>query len=162
MNKNIIIAILIGLVLVAVAFFTGRCSVKAPEESTETKSDTVYIEKWDTIKVDTIIYRTKRIKDTIYLAADTTLYVEQIEYEDSLSHIWVSGIEPAIDSIVHFIPRDTVLINSETTITKVEKKHWKQFVGVGLSGGYGVSINQTPTFSPFVGVTVTYGFGYTW
>lgn len=166
-SRNILITLAVGLVLMAVSFIMGRCTSPQPEEDTETKSDTVYIEKWDTIKVDTIIYRTKRIKDTIYLAADTTLYVEQIEYEDSLSHIWVSGIEPAIDSIVHFIPRDTVLINSETTIT-IDKpqKHWKQFVGfgvhLGVSAGYNPIEKNAAIVMPEIGVGFVYGLGYTW
>lgn len=164
-TRNIIIVIAIALVLIAVAFFTGRCTAPQPEEGVDKKSDTVYIRKTDTIKVDTIIYRTKRILDTIYLPADTTLYVEQIEYEDSLSHIWVSGVEPAIDSIVHFIPRDTVIVTNETTITISEKKRWKQFVGFGVHLGLGAGYNpierNAAIVMPEIGVGFVYGFGYT-
>ena len=93
------------------------------------------------------------------------LYVEQVEYEDSLSKVWVSGIEPKLDSIWHFIPRDTVLINNETTITISEKKHWKQFVGVGLGVGAGAGYNpntgKLDVIVPEVSLNIVYGFGYT-
>ena len=165
-NKNIIITIAAAVILIAAAFFLGRCSVKAPEEGVETKSDTVYIHHTDTIKVDSLVYRTKRILDTVYLPADTVLYVEQVEYEDSLSKVWVSGIEPKVDSIWHFIPRDTVLINNETTITISEKKHWKQFVGVGLGVGAGAGYNpntgKLDVMAPSVSLNLVYGWGYTW
>lgn len=165
-SRNILITLAVGLVLMAISFIMGRCTSPQPEEGVETKSDTVYIHHTDTIKVDSIIYRTKRILDTVYLPADTVLYVEQVEYEDSLSKVWVSGIEPKVDSIWHFIPRDTVLINNDTTITISEKKHWKQFVGVGLGVGAGAGYNpntgKLDVIVPEVSLNIVYGFGYTW
>lgn len=162
MNKSTIISIIIGLVLAAVMFFVGRCTAPEPEESIVTKSDTIYLHSTDTIKVPKIEYVDRLILDTIHVT-DTILIREQLEYEDSISHIWVSGIEPAIDSIIYFIPKDTVLINTETTITKVELKHhgWGITVGpyVGFGGNYN-PFNQTFGGGVEVGLGVSIGYSF--
>lgn len=139
------------------------CTKPLPEPTIEIVYDTVYLHSVDTITVtkENIRYVEKKVTDTLYLH-DTILFREQLVYEDSLSTIYVSGIEPSIDSVKHYIPRDTVLINTNTTITQIKKKNFGQYVGIGVGIGYGVSMTPKPQFSPYVGVSITYGFGYTW
>lgn len=153
-----------GLVLAAVMFILGRCTAPQPEEKIEFKTDTILIKKWDTLYVDTIIYKERKVLETVYLH-DTILLREQLEYEDSLSHIWVSGIEPAIDSIVHFIPRDTIIVNNETTITKIQKKHWNWGIGlvgsVGCSAGYNQIEKNAFVGAPAVSIGIGVGIFYT-
>ena len=161
MNKNIIIAILIGLVLVAAAFFLGRCSVKAPEENIEKHSDTIWIRKTDTLYVDTIIYKWKRVVDTLYLSKDTALLVEEKCYEDSLSRVVFTGIDCELDTIIHFVPKDTLIINNETTITKVEEVRSGWGITIGLYAGYGGYVNGGKVgVSPEVGLGGTIGWTY--
>jgi len=151
-----------GAVIAILSYFLVRSYTADVEQEIVTKFDTTYIHDTDTLYLEKekICYKTITVYDSIFIHTDTVLLFEQKCYEDSLSKIYISGIEPEIDSIFHYIPRDTVVIENTTTITKHKKQGWGQFVGVGVSGGYGVSISQTPQFSPFVGVTVTYGWGF--
>ena len=169
MNKNTLITILIGLVLVAVAFFTGRCTAPSREIGEETHSDTIHHYSKDTVFLpkDSIVYKWKRVTDTLYLSKDTALLVEEKCYEDSLSRVVFTGIDCELDTIIHFIPRDTLIINTETTIT-IDKpqKRWKQFIGVGVhlgvSAGYNPIDKNAAIVAPEIGVGFVYGVGYTW
>lgn len=162
-TRNILITLSAALVLAIITFLAGRCTAPQPEEKIEFKTDTLLIKSWDTLYVDTIIYKERKVLDTVYLH-DTILLREQLEYEDSLSHVWVSGIEPSIDSIVHFIPRDTVIVNNETTITKIQKKKWALVIGVGgyfgAGAGYCPMTGKFGVQAPEVGIGVIIGGGY--
>ena len=162
MNKSTIISIIIGLVLAAVMFFVGRCTAPEPEESIVTKSDTIYTHSIDTIFVEKPKYITSIILDTMYIH-DTVMLKEQKMYEDTLSTIWVSGFDVELDSVRYYIPRDSIFVNTETTITKVElKRHgWGITVGqyVGLGGNYN-PFNQTFGGSVEVGIGVSIGYSF--
>ena len=161
-TKQLIISIVIGLVLMAAMFFLGRCTAPSPEEKIEFKSDTILVEKWDTVKLRDIVYKDRIVLDSVYVH-DTILVREQLEYSDSLCHIWVSGIQPEIDSIEHFIKNDTVIINNETTITKIDTKHhgWGLTVGpyVGFGGNYN-PFSQTFGGGVEVGIGVSIGYSF--
>lgn len=161
MDTKTIIIIIMGAVMAIMSYFLIRSYTADIETTIETVTDTVFSHSTDTLYVykENIQYKEIRAVDTIFIR-DTILIREQKVYEDSLAKIWISGVEPELDSICYFIPRDTVKINTTQTVTIHKKQGWGQFVGVGISGGYGASISQTPQFSPFVGVTVTYGWGF--
>lgn len=166
-TKQIITIILIGLASIIASFFLGRCTYKCPEpdETIASKSDTIYVNSVDTIKVKDIVYLDRIVLDTIHVT-DTILLREQLTYEDSLATIWISGVQPSLDSVEYRIPHDSVFINTEITKTIVERKHWRQFIGVGFSAGVMAGYNPidrtAAIVAPGVGITVTYGFGYTW
>lgn len=163
MNKSTIISIIIGLVLAAVMFFVGRCTAPEPVESIVTKSDTIYTHSIDTIFVEKPMFISRTILDTVYIPKDTFLICESKTYEDSLATVWISGINPELDSIRYYIPKDSVFINTETTITKVELKHhgWGITVGpyVGFGGNYN-PFNQTFGGGVEVGLGVTIGYSF--
>lgn len=158
-NKGHIIAeIVMAVAILLLSFFLCK-SCKPVEGHTETHSDTVFIHSKDTLYFpkDSIIYKWKKSTDTLYLH-DTVLVREQKCYQDSFSTIWISGIEPEIDSIIHFIPRDTVLINTETTTTVVQKKKFGLGVTFGLSAGYGGYYdNGKVGLAPEIGISVVIG-----
>lgn len=160
-----IVFVIILLLMFVGGFLVGRYIYHVePETVIEFKTDTIYKHSIDTIKVDKIVYKDKKVLDTIYVH-DTVLVREQKVYEDSLSRIWISGIQPEIDSIQHFIPRDTVIVNNETTITKTVKKHWNWGVGlgayVGAGAGYNPINNSFGVQAPEVGVGLIIGVIYT-
>lgn len=162
-NKNIIITIAAAMVLIAAAFFLGRCSVKSTEEHTETHSDTILIKTTDTLYIpkDSIVYKWKRVVDTLYLQKDTAILVEEKCYEDSLSRVVFTGIDCELDTIIHFIPRDTLIINTETTITKVEEVRSGWGITIGGYVGYGGYVNGGKVgVSPEVGLGGTIGWTY--
>ena len=156
---NVLITLFVGLVLIAVALLVGRCTKTCPDPETIETHDTTYIHHTDTVKVDTIIYKDRTILDT-FIIRDTFLIREQLSYEDSLSQIWVSGINPSIDSIKHFIPRDTVVITNDITHVIQRKHGWT--VTVGVYGGYGISIDGQKRLigSPEIGIGVAIGYGF--
>ena len=99
----------------------------------------------------------KTLVKTIYIPQlDTITEVEYIQLpreqrhytHDSLAEIWVSGYQPRLDSLWLYQNEHVQIIN------KVMKT--KPHFAVGLQLGYGVSIKETPSFAPFVGVGVTY------
>lgn len=165
-TKQIITIILVGLASIIASFFLGRCTTPEPEETIITKSDTIYTHSIDTIFVEKPKLITSVILDTIYVPRDTFLVSESKTYEDSLSTIWISGIDAELDSVRYYIPKDTILINTEITKTIVERKHWGQFIGVGVtlgaSAGYNPMFKQPVWGAPTISVGLTYGWGYNW
>ena len=163
MDTKTIIMIIMGAVIAVLSYFLVRSYTADVEQEIKIETDTVYSHSTDTLYIpkEKIKYVDNTILDTIYIT-DTVFIREQKVYSDTFSTIWISGIEPELDSVRYYIPRDTCYVNKETTITKIKQKHWSQFVGVGIGGGYGVNITPTPTFSPNISISLIYGFGYTW
>lgn len=151
--------ILIGLGLAAallVGFLVGqRCPRNGAGETPDIKVDTLFIR--DTIKVTEPISVTKRVVDSIpYPVTDTlrlrdTLYVflerEQVRWEDSLAVVYASGIDPQVDSVIHFT-RDQIIIK-EIPVIQVKKTRW----GIGIQAGATAGKDGV---IPYVGVGVSY------
>ena len=89
---------------------------------------------------------TIRMKDTLFLV----LPREQVVWEDSLARIYASGINPQVDSVMHY--RTEKVINHLIPV-KVNPK-W----GIGIQGGVGVGKGG---LTPYVGVGVQYNI-LTW
>ena len=103
------------------------------------------------------------VRDTIYVS----LPIEYKQYRDTFNtdtsntilDIKYSGYKAQLDGLYvesHYKTRETV---------KIKHTGFSQFIGVGLQLGYGASINPiNKTFqpSPYIGVGVTYGWGYHW
>lgn len=159
---NYIIKILISIALIAILFFSGYFTHKAIYKPIESiKIDTMYIHTIDTIKVSQIAYKWAIKTDTVYVPKDTIMYVEQKCYEDTFSTIWISGIDPKIDSIEYCIPKDTIVINTDRTIILPQKKCKSGFtIAVGPNINYGYDfINDN--FTPNIGIGITIGWGIT-
>ena len=92
-----------------------------------------------TVKV--VIHDTLCKTDTVEIA----LPFVQREYRDSNYNAWVSGYEPALDSIQVF-PR-TVTVHERVTV-KEKNRRW------GVFGGVGISVSDRVT--PCVGVGIGY------
>ena len=73
--------------------------------------------------------------------------ITQKVYEDSTYTAWVSGYQPSLDSLR--IYRQT------QTITIVERKKPKRW-SVGVTAGYGITMQGSPQLEPFVGIGLTY------
>ena len=139
---------------VAGAFYIGRrCPRNGGGETPTIKVDTLVIR--DTIKVTEAISMTKRVVDSIpYPVTDTlrlrdTLYVylerEQIRWEDSLAVVYVSGVMPQVDSVIHHT--ENLIITKEIPVIK--KTRW----GLGVQAGVGAGKGG---LTPYVGVGVSY------
>lgn len=116
------------------------------------------------VEYDTfLIVEKDTVRDTVYVS----LPVEYKQYRDTFNtdtsrtilDITYSGYKAQLDGLYvesHYTARETI---------KIKHTGFGQFIGVGLQLGYGASINPVnKTFqpSPYIGVGVTYGWGYHW
>lgn len=148
-GMGIVVAILIG-------FLVGRrCPRNAPGETPTPKVDTLFIR--DTFKVTEPKYITRRVVDSIpYPVTDTirkrdTLYVllerQQVTWEDSLARVYASGVNPQVDSVIHFT--QDLIITKEIPVIQVKKTRW----GIGIQAG---ATADKDGVLPYVGVGISY------
>lgn len=148
-------------VAILLAFLCGRqCSKNTPVEPPTPKVDTLVIH--DTIKVTQPISVTKRVVDSVFVpVTDTlrlrdTLFVilerEQVRWEDSLSVVYASGVQPQVDSVIHHV--EQLIITKEIPVIQVKKTRW----GIGVQAGLGAGKDG---LTPYVGVGVSYSL-LTW
>lgn len=142
------------LAVAVASFLVGRESNRnSPSEPLKVKTDTLF--RHDTISISAPVYVEKRKIDSILVpVTDTvrvrdTLFVtlerDQVEWRDSLSAVYVSGVRPQVDSVVHFVPRVDVV----RTVVEKERSRW----GLGVSAGYGATREG---LSPFIGLGISY------
>ena len=141
----IVVALLVASVAINVWFWTSE-----PEQSIVIKRDTVWKDSiiLEPLPAETIdIGKTVYIKvpvpkylpgDTVHDSIDVPIPIMQKRYEDSLYTAWVSGYEPALDSIDLRLPTIT-----ETVTKTIVKPSPLITFGVQVGGGYGV-FNRKP------------------
>lgn len=146
-----------GIVVAAcLGFIIGHRSCKnRPVEPPIVKVDTLFIH--DTIKAVVPKIITKRVVDSIpYPVGDTirmrdTLFMilerEQIRWEDSLAVVYASGVDPRVDSVIHFTQNQ--IITKEIPAIQVKRTRW----GIGVQAGYGAGKDG---LTPYVGVGLSY------
>ena len=157
MKRTLIVAglILAGIIASFVAGYVTR-GKRPPEVVEILKTDTLTIR--DTTVIDRPVYIRERVVDTVMYAVhivDTlhqldSIYVPlvrtQREYADSTYHAWVSGIDPALDSLNVYNRTQVV-----TTVVQKPTKHWH----IGVNAGYGIT---TKGLAPYWGVGLSYSF----
>ena len=156
MNYKITTILLTVLSVILLATTIYYAHITHVKYGTVTKNDTILIKSVDTITVTKkdIVYKNVIVTDTIFLR-DTSLVVEQKRYEDSISTIFISGVNPELDSIFYRLTKDTVIVSSEKIQTVKENEsfwHNRFVVTAGVYAGYGL-LNRQPDI--YVGV----GFG---
>lgn len=141
----IVVALLVASAAINVWFWTTE-----PEPSIVIKRDTVWKDTtiYKPVPVDS--HKTGRIvyiripypvpteADTVHDSIEVPIPIMQKRYDDSLYTAWVSGYEPALDSINLRLPT----ITETVTKTMVKPSPLITF-GVQVGGGYGV-FNRKP------------------
>lgn len=132
-----------------------KCDGIIPGEPPTPMVDTLVIR--DTFVVTEPKYVTRRVVDSVpYPVTDTirmrdTLFVllerEQVTWEDSLARVYASGVNPQVDSVIHFTQE--MVITKEIPVIQVKKTRW----GIGVQAGAGVGKDG---LTPYVGVGVSY------
>lgn len=130
------------IVICLLCFFGGRvskrCGCIAPT------SDTIYIERTDTIRFASEVdftHKTEKVVETRYVEVHDTIVKDSIVFmqlpitqkhyhEDSLCDVWVSGYEPNLDSL-HIVQKHTTEIIREM---KVDYKMPRLTAEVGVGG----------------------------
>ena len=152
--KDFLVPFFTILVLTALSFYAGRKTAETRQNETIVERvDTLVIR--DTVKVTVPKYVSRRVIDSVYVPVTETvterdtvfvlLERQQVTWEDSLSRVYASGIQPQVDSVIHY--RDRMVITREVTIRKDTR--W----GVGIQGGFGVGKDG---LTPYVGVGISY------
>lgn len=154
------LAILSTLYCLMVFFiiFDNKTSQNARNGANIKSIDTVVVR--DTLRIEVpvekIKYRDRKVVDTLYLQTpqDTTpLPIEEKVYEDSISTIQISGIQPQIDKIEYHIPQQTIYVDKVVEVPQVKKWYEDRFViSAGVYTGY------SPIYNNF-DVIVGFGIG---
>lgn len=142
------------------SFGLGRYTAK-PETILEEREriDTLVIRDTLTHYVPQYVHRHTRdtirvpIRETIHDTVAVYLPRETRVYEDARYRAEVSGYQPSLDRID--IYTKTEVVTKDVTQVVKRKTRW----GLGLSAGYGVTINTTDqTFkpAPYIGVGIHY------
>lgn len=150
---------ILSVFLLAMVFFIisdNKTSQNASKGANIKSIDTVVVR--DTLRIEVpvekIKYRDRKIVDTLYLQTpqDTTpLPIEEKVYEDSISTIKISGIQPQIDKIEYHIPQQTIYVDKVVEVPQVKKWYEDRFIfSAGVYTGY------SPIYNNF---DVIVGFG---
>lgn len=108
-----IICVLSGFLLAMVFFIIkdNKTSQNKEKEVNIKSIDTVVVR--DTLRVEVpvekIVYKDRKVVDTLYLQDTTPLPIEQKIYEDSISAIQISGVQPQIDKIEYHSRQYTLI-----------------------------------------------------
>jgi hypothetical protein len=154
---GVVILALFILSLVTNVWLIQRGQVE-PEPQVVIEHDTLWRDTTITHPTPTASTQTGRTIFIPYLVTDTirqndTLMVEvpveQKRYDDSLYTAWVSGYQPALDSIRLHQP-EVITTITETIVKKTPR------LSVGLSVGPGISIDKDHHMGIYVGFTANY------
>ena len=154
---------LIGFALGIIA--VGLCldnmpesSTTVPEVSREEKIDTIR----DTIKIPEpeFVDRLKVRMDTVWLpmvaeahdSIHVQIPIEQKVYADSTYKAWVSGFNPALDSI------EVYPVNIERIIHTTETRYRNRRWGLGVTAGVGITPQNV---QPYIGFGISYNI-FSW
>ena len=144
---TILLTVLSVILIATTIYYANNTQLKY---ETVTKNDTIIIHSFDTITIEktNISYRDIIVLDTVFIK-DTSLVVEQKVFEDSISTIYISGVNPELDSIEYRIPKDTVIVNSEIVHTVQQKESFWQnrfTISAGIFCGYGLTTHKPDVF----------------
>ena len=158
------INILIGLLLVCVGallsmMLTKSCSTPQIQQIEILRTDTLVVERVDTLIIEKPVPYKVTLVDTIYVNGNLGnldgnlqggyLFVQEIkEYKDSTYYARISGINAYLEEI-RVYPKETIKYITTTEKVYQKPKKW----GLGISAGYCFTGNS---FKPYVGVGVTY------
>lgn len=173
MNKETLLNIFIIILAVLLCLSVFRCvnlkhqlnDLRYQVENIKTHVDSVLITKYDTVKIETPVYKTKEIIrhdtttiDNIIFVNDTgkvVIPIEQKYYEkDSVYKAWVSGWSPQLDSI--YVYNKTITNTITNTVVKKKKTHF----GIGPSVGVSYDmLSKKP--APYIGIGINYNI-FSW
>lgn len=165
MKKSILIAficVLTGFLLGGVVVY--HFSTKPPQierivvRDTIVQTDTISYTK--IIKQDRYHYDTIMLRDTVWIADIPQTYTDSCEdYKIDINAVKL--YDYSLD-----IYRVDTFIKEIEKVPQIEKRGgWCWSVNAGIQIGYGLNVNPSnmqANFSPYIGVGVSIGFGYSW
>lgn len=162
-------SILIAFICVLTGFLLGggvvyHFTTKSPQierivvRDTIVQTDTISYTK--IVKQDKYHYDTIMIRDTVWIADIPQNYTDSCEdYKIDINATKLYSYDLSIYRV------DTFIKEIEK-VPQIERKGgWCWSVNAGLQVGYGLNVNphnMQANFSPYIGVGVSVGFGYSW
>lgn len=150
-----LVELIVSVFFIATICVAIKCCTQEPETIVVTKSDTVVVVKYDTLRYKVPVPVDRVVKDTFYVMVNAdsvkkdtqnnAYYVklerEQVHYsENGVYDAWVSGFQPRLDSFTVYGKETTTSI-IQTTITRPKWNYYatitakqydnKPFFGVG-------------------------------
>lgn len=162
-------SILIAFICVLTGFILGggvvyHFATKSPQIERIIVRDTIIqkdtITHTKIIKQDKYHYDTIMVRDTIWIADIPQVYSDSCE-DYRLDINAVKLYDYSLD-----IYRVDTFIQVKEKVSQIERKKgfcWS--INAGLQVGYGININPSDmqaSFSPYFGLGVSFGFGYSW
>ena len=143
--------IILALLLISIALNVWQCS-NQPEPSVVIERDTVWKDTTiyqptpaETINTGKTVYvkvpMPYPVRDTIHDSIEVPVPIIQKRYDDSLYTAWVSGFQPALDSIRLYQP--TIIEAITNTIVKPAPR---LSVGVQVGAGGGIFTRQPDVY----------------
>lgn len=167
------IALIIGVaiypLLVLLLCFTAGRTENTPQQTEPICYDTIVVVKHDTIRsIRTILqetykYDTVVLRDTVFVADIPQNYVDSTpDYRIDIRAVKLYGY----DLDIYKTSTNTQVLPREPQAASKERKgKFGQSIVVGLQAGYGLGIQPSTMqarFEPYVGIGITYGWGYSW
>ena len=78
--------------------------------------------------------------------------ITQKVYEDSLYRCYISGYACHLDSLILKYRQQQIITSITQPCPDKRKDRWS----VGVQVGYGITINTTPQFRPYIGIGISY------
>lgn len=166
---RVAVGIVILLLLVWLLGFTARRTENSPTPTEHIRYDTIVVVKHDTIRsIRTILqetykYDTVVLRDTVFIADIPQNYVDSTtDYRIDIRATKLYGYDLDIyktSTTTQVLPREP------QTASKERRGRFGQSLVIGLQAGYGLGVQPSTMqarFEPYVGVGITYGWGYNW
>lgn len=164
-----VVGVAILLLLVWLLGFTARRTENSPTPAGIVRYDTIVIIEHDTIRStrtilqETYKYDTIMLRDTVFIADIPQNYVDSTpDYRIDIRAVKLYGYD--LD-IYKTSTNTQVLPREPQTASKERKGRFGQSIVVGLQVGYGLGVQPATMqarFEPYIGVGITYGWGYHW
>ena len=161
-------------VVLALMFATIMCitftNKPYDSEPIDIRYDTIVVVKHDTIRStrtilqETYKYDTIVLRDTVFIADIPQNYVDSTQdYRIDIRAVKLYGYDLDIykaDTLTRYVPQ----IPAESK-RQSRRGRFGQSIVVGLQAGYGLGVQPSTMqarFEPYIGVGITYGWGYHW
>ncbi len=166
---RIAVGVAIFLLLVWLLGFTARRTESSPTPAEIVRYDTLVVVQHDTIRStrtilqETYKYDTIMLRDTVYIADIPQNYVDSTtDYRLEVNAVKMYDYSISIyktDTFTRYVPQ------VPTERTETSRRGFGQSIVVGLQVGYGLGVQPATMqarFEPYVGIGITYGWGYHW
>lgn len=166
---RVVVGVAILLLFVWLLGFTAKRTETNPMPTEHIRYDTIVVVKHDTIRSIRAIlqeaykYDTVVLRDTVFIADIPQNYVDSTpDYRIDIRAVKLYGYD--LD-IYKTTTNTQVLPREPQTESKQRRGRFGQSIVVGLQAGYGLGVQPSTMqarFEPYVGIGITYGWGYSW